>query len=230
MAHNLKKTTVLDFYGIPGCGKSTISHLLAEKLREDGYGVFEPSYELDHNLSSTKRKIVKLRQYIRYSLAHPVISNKISKLVADNGYSKFSEILSQRINIATKFVALKRTGFDYIIFDEGLCQAALSLSLNEKSTVDSDTNYIELSNILAQKEKNIVIYLKTDVDRAMVRLNDRGEHNSRTDAETDINKRRAMMEQFYCLCEKIGSESNVQTDAGKSVEEIVKELRTRLGI
>ena len=34
--------------GLPGCGKSTVSHLLAERLRVEGFKVSEPSYSIDH--------------------------------------------------------------------------------------------------------------------------------------------------------------------------------------
>ena len=30
------RTIFLDFYGLPGCGKSTVSHIVAKKLKDSG--------------------------------------------------------------------------------------------------------------------------------------------------------------------------------------------------
>ena len=48
----------IDFYGLPGSGKSTISHLLADKLRGE-VDVIEPSFHIDHDYSVIERIIKK---------------------------------------------------------------------------------------------------------------------------------------------------------------------------
>lgn len=228
MADSIKKVTVLDFFGLPGCGKSTVSHLLAEKLREKGYGVFEPSYDLDHHLSCNKRKLVKLGQYIMYSLIHPVKSCKVSKLVKNSEYEKKSQILSQRINITTKFFALKRTGMDYIIFDEGFGQAAISLSFNNGICGDVVPNYERIIEMCDNSFDLKPLYLKAEIETALKNMKKRGGHDSRVDAETDDTKRYEMMCDFYKLCECLKNSAfivqEVQNDVHLTVESILKKI------
>lgn len=203
MANHIKQPTVLDFFGLPGCGKSTVSHKLAESLRSDGYTVYEPSYNLDHNLSGIKRKLVKLWQYILYFLVHPVRSNEISKLVKDNGYSAFSERLSQCINIASKFWAVKKNGFDYILFDEGFCQASISLALKSENPTVAASNYTRIMDIGRNKLEIKPVYLQLDTETALLRLEKRGESNSRVDAEGDPAVRKLLMKRFEENCEAL---------------------------
>ena len=51
---------VFDYYGIPGSGKTTFSHRLAEGYRADGKRVAEPSYDLDHKKNRIIRKLEKV--------------------------------------------------------------------------------------------------------------------------------------------------------------------------
>lgn len=228
MADNIKKVTVIDFFGLPGCGKSTVSHLLAEKLCKNGYKVLEPSYDLDHNLSCNKRKFVKLGQYILYSLIHPVKSCKVSKLVKNSGYGEFSQVLSQRINITTKLVALKKTGLDYIIFDEGFCQAAISLSFNGGICGDVASNYESIIEIYDNAADLKPVYLKAEIETAMKNMKTRAGHDSRADAETDDTKRYEMVSDFYKLCEHLKdiafTMQEVQNDEHLTVESVLKSI------
>lgn len=228
MEDNIKKVTVLDFFGLPGCGKSTVSHLLAEKLREKGYKVFEPSYGLDHNLSCNKRKLVKLGQYISYSLIHPVKSCKVSKLVKNSGYGEFSQVLSQRINITTKLVALKKTGLDYIIFDEGFGQAAISLSFNNGICGNVASNYESIIEIHGNAVDLKLVYLKAEIETALNNMKIRAGRDSRVDAETDDTKRYEMMCDFYQLCECLKDSAcivqEVQKDEHLTVESVLKNI------
>ena len=51
----MRDTEFIEFYGLPGSGKSTLSHIVAERLRSEGYAVEEPSYDIDHQHPLPKR-------------------------------------------------------------------------------------------------------------------------------------------------------------------------------
>lgn len=202
MAGDIKRTTVLDFYGLPGCGKSTVSRIVSKKLREMGYSVYEPSYVLDHDMGTVRRKLAKLWYYTRFSICHFDRSKKVYRLVRENGYKHFYECLSQCVNIVSKYMALIKADCDYIVFDEGFCQAAVSLSLNGncKSVV---SNYEKIIKICGEDLDLRPVYLKAEIETALENMRIRAGRDSRVDAETDDAKRYEMAHDFYQLCESM---------------------------
>ena len=64
---------ILEFFGMPGSGKSTVSHLLAERLRGNGYTVIEPSWLIDNKKSKVKRLCKKMLLAIIYELCNPFV-------------------------------------------------------------------------------------------------------------------------------------------------------------
>ena len=51
---------VVEFVGIPGAGKSTLSHAVAEELRRRGQHVTEPTRDLTHRSGTQRRILSKL--------------------------------------------------------------------------------------------------------------------------------------------------------------------------
>ena len=130
MAKSLK-TVVLDFYGLPGSGKTTLSHEIAERLTYSSRIVAEPSYDYDHNLNPICRKLKKLFDSICFGITHFKRFATIVSIV--NNYSVLGTgCFSDIINITTKIAMISRyqKKSDYIVFDEGIAQAAISLVIN----------------------------------------------------------------------------------------------------
>lgn len=228
MAGDIRKNAVLDFYGLPGCGKSTISHMVAKALREKGYSVYEPSHVFDHELSAVRRKLTKFRHYVRFSLCHPDRSKKIYSLVKENGHKRFFERLSQCVNIVSKYVALKEVDYDYIIFDEGFCQAAISLSYNKGIRGDVASNFERIIEIYGSVFDLKPMYLRAEIENALKNMKKRGGHDSRADTETDDVKRYEMVRDFYKLCERLKDIAfivqEVQNDEYSTVESVLKNI------
>lgn len=228
MAGDIKKITVLDFYGLPGCGKSTISHMVAKALRELGCSVYEPSYVFDHDMGIARRKIAKLWHYIRFSICHYDRSKKVYRLAMENGYKHFYECLSQCVNIVSKYMALKKTDCDYIIFDEGFCQAAVSLSLNNGNCWSVVSNYEKILKICGEDLDLKPVYLKAEIETALENMRIRAGRDSRVDAETDDAKRYEMARDFYQLCESLDESAfmvqPLQNDERLTAEDVLKKI------
>ena len=192
---------ILDFYGLPGCGKSTVSHLVAEKLRSINYVVEEPSYWLDHDMRPAVRKLKKLFAAAGYAVRRPSTAKVILSLVQQNGYHKAGRILSQSINVATKLSAIEKkyTRCDYIIFDEGIRQAAVSLAVST-SPDRVNQNMIELNGLLPRNIKCYSVYIWENIATSMERMDGRMKHDSRAEKEKDNNKRRSLLEKFEQTC------------------------------
>jgi hypothetical protein len=62
---------LIEFFGLPGAGKSTMSRLAADLLLKRGLVVDEVTYNLDHRRSGLERQLAKLGRCVRYAAAHP---------------------------------------------------------------------------------------------------------------------------------------------------------------
>ena len=86
MENNINKTIHIEFYGLPGCGKSTISHALALYLKENNFCVEEPTYELDHCNNKIIRRIKKILQYILFYFTENKLYRKLKSSIKENEY------------------------------------------------------------------------------------------------------------------------------------------------
>ena len=192
----------IEFYGLPGCGKSTISHKVAEQLRLQGINVCEPSFVYDHKKSFIYRKIYKLFSTIFFFFTNYNDYRFLRHLTKENGYTKFKESMKQIINIVPKVNCYNNNDNNKNIYlwDEGLVQSAISLALNN----DKDIKCIErqLYSIISNR-RIIKIYLRTDVKTALDRMDKRNTNDSRIEQEIDKEKKMAMMKRFEDCCENV---------------------------
>src|SRR2546430_938446 len=54
-------SAVIEFVGLAGVGKSTLSHRVAEILQQRGWQVEQPTYSVDHEMRAWRRLLLKLR-------------------------------------------------------------------------------------------------------------------------------------------------------------------------
>jgi len=197
MGTNINESIYLEFYGLPGCGKSTISHMAAEELRKNGNRVIEPTYDLDHRNSGINRKLKKIWRLVVFSVAHPKKSRKLRKLIKENEYSG-AEALSQAANIASKLWAYYNAAADFVIFDEGLSQSAISLAKNTKKCPYNEQKLYEL----IKERKILKYYIKVDTETAIKRMMSREKHDSRIEKMNDSDKYNAI-KAFEARCEEL---------------------------
>lgn len=193
MGSDLRRTVILDFYGVPGSGKTTESHEIAKSYRKLGNTVIEPSYQLDHGKSIIVRRIKKIQQLLSLQKAE---KNAIRIIVRNNGYSPGKGEVSQTINIATKLYAVKKYygSFDYIIFDEGFAQAAVSLSVN--SQVPADENLNQILALTDPIPKLQLVYVKLSISEALKRIANRNSRDTRVEAMQTEQAKIALMKQY----------------------------------
>ena len=168
----------MEFYGLPGCGKSTVSHAVARLLREDGYSVQEPSFGIDHQPNYIKRPR-KLAIACWWYLFHHNEYCSIRSVVLQNGYDGL-EALTQTANVIQKIKAYNQKGNAQItIWDQGLIQAAVSLSV--KGKVTAGENYRRLLPFVKREPRIVPVYMPVTIDVALKRMNDRHTNDSRVE-------------------------------------------------
>lgn len=217
MENNLKVPIIIDFFGVPGCGKSTISHELYNDLNKKNYRVIEPTYDLDHNANTYYRKLVKGIYSIIFCMRHPYVSWNMAKKVYQNDYFLFNGFFSQIINLLYKLEIIYGTNSDYIIFDEGIFQTSISLAINtnNKDIVIENCNYIMKST----KRKVVYhhIYIDTDISIVEERLLSRQKKDSRVDAEKNKDKQKELLMENFKLCERLKNNNSIVIDGEKDI-------------
>lgn len=199
MENNLKKTVILDYYGIPGSGKSTVSHVLSEKYREEGKSVIEPSYIYDHRGSGVTRKLKKISATIQFGMKSPRRFLAVYRLGKLNGYTLTSGLLNQIVNIVTKIYAIEKYigKFDYIIFDEGLAQAAISLSVNSEHP--SAGNFKSIMDLLPDIPEIKLVQVTLDIHEALKRIEIRNSKDTRVEKLEEYNSRILLLQKYERL-------------------------------
>lgn len=221
MGSDIKDNTVfLEFYGLPGSGKSTISHLVAEELRKQGKTVKEPTYDTDHRYSGGVRKGIKLLKLIRYVLVSPKKYKSIKKLIKENGYTGL-DVISQVANIAPKLWEYDHARADYVLFDEGLTQSAISLVKNEGSSSENERT---LYNLCKQRRVR-KLFIKVSPETAIMRMARRDKHDSRIETIKDEVERDNALREIERQCNAISSgivieEENIQPAVNSIIRQI----------
>ena len=201
MENDLDRTIYVEFYGLPGCGKSTVSHMIARDLKMHGYIVREPSYDFDHKLRPIYRRIKKLLYTIWFRLLYPDDYKNAKKNVIMNGYISFKLYMGQLVNILPKLLVYKKNRNGIVIWDEGLIQSSISLAFQSGKDVNSI-----ISSFNFKRNNSILIKIDVSEKLAMERMNNRETNDSRIEKEMNPIKQHAMMKKYQKAVENIKSD------------------------
>lgn len=229
MGNHLSQSICIDFYGLPGCGKSTLSHLASQKLRCEGLDVKEVSYDMDHGNGTLLRTWKKIVTTIRLFLCYPRLFWRVSKTLSTNGISLFGKLYFKHIiNLSYKICALKGH-HEFILFDEGFCQAVLSMSINNDGI--RNECYDSLICAIAADRRIINVYVKTDPDTALARIRMRNDGQSRFDnLSDDVTKKELVKMESLCgsLPQTIVVENNNSENTMKLVDMISSGIKKEI--
>lgn len=223
MEHPVREPLFLELYGLPGCGKSTVSHLVATKLRDEGFFVDEPSYVIDRNCSPFIRKLKKLSIYFSWLLFHNNTFKKTSAIVGKNGYTGIAKI-EQISNVLQKIGVYQDTRLRrIIIWDQGLVQASISLSL--KGEISADENLKILLRILDSNVEIKYVLISVDEQVALERMSHRSTNDSRVEKLKDDNQKHEMMSRFQHEIDVINKDKeSIVIDGMLDIEKQVSDI------
>ena len=210
---------IIDFFGMPGSGKSTISHKISALLSERGFKVEEPTYASAHVQGNVMHKLNKVCLLMKFFVLHNKRFRSIMKLASDNGYSKLSS-LRQTANIILKIQAIEKSTADFLMFDEGLLQSAISLAVNKKNNPNSTAD--SLYDIVEIKRSDIIpIYVDQDIKTVLNRLELRATNHSRAEQIKDEDERKRLLEDISRLCKSLVSDNTIYVVSDSCKEEDV---------
>lgn len=198
MADNL--ITCIEFLGLPGSGKSFFSHIVAEKLREGGLDIIEPSWTLDNSCDKYSRVIRKSIMALCYTITHYNKANKLKKIIRNCGY-RGSEAQRFKRNILYKAYLFSKKQKSVLMFDEGMSQMAVSLSANGMRFAREI--YDEMDHILELSTRTLCIRIDCDINDALINMSKRVSNDSRVEKLSDLESKQKMLLRFKQELESI---------------------------
>lgn len=229
MENNIE-SICLDLYGLPGSGKSTISHMLAEKLHGE-INVCEPSYNIDHQKSVICRIYNKSFEVVSLLLLHPCVFISIVTIIRRCGYTPLNHVFYiHLLNICYKIGILITPPKGYIIFDQGLWQSVMSLYYQKKDKSTMVDVYRQLYKLTSKNLYTINIYISVDIETAIKRMDSRHTNISRVQ-KLNAEERTEELKEQLLMIEKIFNTSLAVDSGRKSINEcvgiITEELASR---
>lgn len=211
---------IIDLYGLPGSGKSTISHLAADKLREEGYIVKEPSWKLDMDSSGLKRRFHKVLLSLQFALVNPAKNHALVKILKAVKNSETS-FFKMWINFAYTLCSIKRTKkADFVIMDEGIAQAVLSLYLYS-SEQEFKKDYKTLLSFADGKLRFIYCFVLPQIANERIQKRENGasrlEHLPETEREQLLAQLAQRCEILTASCKGMRFDNNADPDEAVSL-------------
>lgn len=201
-----KKTTFIEFFGIPGSGKSTISKELVNQMSKM-FKVSSPSYDIVFKHGVLIRTMIKFYRLFVFFLCHPLKLRKLIALIRNNKYTGIAG-LKMLLNGIQKLYYYSLKKYDYVILDEGLTQFAISLSV-----FNYDKSYINekiMREIIGNNDMYTIIkiYINSDAEQALKKLDSRHSNKSRVE-KISSDKKMGLIINFLNACEDIKQKDNL---------------------
>ena len=226
---------IIEFYGPPGCGKSSVSHFTSELLRERGFSVNEPSYIVSR-LKKRKRKISKVFIAVSFVILHFSRANKIIHFIKKNTLQTKRKRRETNKLLLNLFYVLsletKKESCDFLIFDQGLIQALISLLIDSCGKERIETYYEMIISMFQIKPVNIRIDVEDEIVFQRIegrkKKRDLKDINSRAD-QMDYNQLIKFIKDTSHLCEEIIKKPALVLDGRNTIEDLSLSVVNFLG-
>ncbi len=130
-----RRSAVIEFIGLPGVGKSTLSHRVAEMLQQRGWRVEQPTYSVDHEMRTWERLLLKLQRVSAEAIFHPASAVRSVRAILATRQASAAGFIGVTVNWLFMSSLLRkadrRTGVH--IFDEGPLNALWSIAFSASS-------------------------------------------------------------------------------------------------
>lgn len=171
---------IIELVGLPGAGKSTVAHAAAKILRKKGIQIAEPTYVLNHESSTIRRRMVKLSLVLGTAIWRPNVVRCLFKKLLTTQQRTFSDLITVVMNTlyiwGLAYRILDKKGI--FILDQGLHQALWTVTFSGAGGISVFLEDIErLFTITGGKL--VVAFLECELDTAYARVVNRAVTASR---------------------------------------------------
>lgn len=165
----------VEFMGLPGSGKSTLSRRVAEHLGRQGAKVAQPSYALAHGIPRVERLARKARRGARELVRHPGESLRALGALGSTGQGRVRDFLKMAFNwlLVADLLRCRPPGEEIHLYDQGVLQALWSIGFGGApgaarrmaARVGSDVPRADVVVIVRASERAVMRRLAGRVDR-----------------------------------------------------------------
>jgi thymidylate kinase len=130
-----REWAVIEFVGLPGSGKSTLSRRVAEILQGQGLRVEQPTYVVDHEMQTWERYLRKFWLVSTEVILHPLQAIGSVRAILGTRQASASDFVGVTTNWLFMSSLLRRAELreGVHIFDEGLINALWSIGFSASS-------------------------------------------------------------------------------------------------
>jgi hypothetical protein len=175
-----KATLIVEFVGLPGVGKSTLSHRVAEELRKDFANVEEPSFIASHRHGRISQALKTYGLALKTIIMHPAFSLNSIQTIWNSEQRSFSEAKNMIINWLYVSASSRRASniSGLHVLDQGSIQAIWSVAMRAGSQ-----NWISLMDLLIMNYncRVIVVWVSAQIPTVVRRMKNRERKQSRFD-------------------------------------------------
>jgi len=180
-----RHSMVVEFLGLPGSGKTTVSKRIAEYLSQWGLTILEPVRELsDRSGLSGSLRGYHGKSYLVASelMAHPAGSWRALRVLLRSGQPSLAVLFKVTFNWLMQCSLLRSCRSTRVVhlFDEGIFQALWSIGLEGRPGVIRELRSM-LHDTLSRPD--VVVVLDADPTVIADRLRHRGTRDSRADRD-----------------------------------------------
>lgn len=172
---------LVEFLGVPGSGKSTVSHAVADILESCGAMVDEVTYNLDKRHRRTARLLLKSSLASRYILKRPRKSLWYWRRIASTKQKTSTDLAKALFNwmFIASVVDSQRASV-ITVLDQGLAQALWSVGHAAQREAWTDLLSLEMGSAIAMPD--LVIHVRASFESVGDRLTARAQRISRLDS------------------------------------------------
>lgn len=170
---------LVEFFGVPGSGKSTMSRIVADALRHKRCVVSEATYDVEHQHSRTGSQLLKLGHIAAYAASHPRHALSDAARIAATRQATVRDLAKSIFNwtFISSLAARERSRQDVLLLDQGVAQALWSVGFAARGHT-----WLELIEAQAPALRpDLVIHVRADLQAVGNRLMRRERHASRMD-------------------------------------------------
>ncbi|MGF1540307.1 MAG: NB-ARC domain-containing protein [Pleurocapsa sp.] len=195
------KPLIVEFVGLPGAGKTTISQQVELKLKERDLQIVSRDKILKQwEQENLWQKVVQLLPDNLHDW-HILINSLIFALqvrpINRQSFSKAAKIFA---NFKRNNAVALAKDCDIILLDQGLLQETWSVSITGSPPPGK---YLKREIIpLFDRSTTIIIYCQIDIDTALKRIQNRTTSNSRFD-QMDAKKAQELLEKYFFYLQEI---------------------------
>lgn len=190
-----KKIFTVEFFGMPGVGKSILSCKVSERLISNGYSVDQYTYQLSHDKGKFRRIIHKLRHVLKELVFHPCYSWSSIRCIKITQQKTFIDFLKVTFNWLFLSNVLRDTDRNQCIqfLDEGILQALWSVAFS-----GNEDSLKAMSSLFSMMPlPRMLVVTEADLKTIKNRMNTRDLHDSR------LEKQQQKLEEAHVLFNEI---------------------------